>query len=562
MEKKTADRWWDKLGTPQYGGEMVVRSTRNIVNFDPYNGAHLTEIYGAWLERLCAEDWTLDPAVFSYKTMAPNHFLRGHLAESWEFSDPYALVFHLRKGIHWQNLPPVNGREFTADDVVFHYHRLLGLGDGYAKPAPYHATVASFRELISVTAVDKYTAVFKWKIPNPAFILETMITNHNPTAAIVAREAVEKWGDVGDWHHAIGTGPFILQDFVSGVSATLVRNPDYWGHDERYPQNRLPYVDKLKVLIITNEAEALEAMRTGKLDAMDSISFKKAQEMKKTNPEILQIPVPTGASIDPRNDRPPFNDIRVRKAMQMAVDLPAIAKTLYGGAADPSPSSFSSSAMSTWGKGWGFPYDEWPQDLKDEYAYNPALAKKLLAEAGYPDGFKTNIVADIAADLELLKVVKSYFAAVGIDMEIRTMESAAWIAFTQVEKKHDQMAFHSGGSLHRSHEPLRQLTIFQTGSSSNPHMMVSDPVYDSFYTKAVAATSVEGVKTIFRDANEYVARKHFAISLVQPMQYSLYQPWFKGYHGQFGAISWSPPSFSFYTAHFWIDRNLKKSMGH
>ena len=561
MEKKTSN-WWDKLGTPQYGGEMVVRSARNIVNFDPYNGAHLTEIYGAWLERLAAEDWTLDPAVFNYKTMAPPHLLRGHLAESWEFTDPYTLVFHLRKGIRWQNLPPVNGREFTADDVAFHYHRLLGLGDGFTKPAPYHATVASFRELISVTAADKYTAVFKWKIPNPAFILETMITNHNPTAAIVAREAVEKWGDVGDWRHAIGTGPFILQDFESGVGATLVRNPDYWGYDASYPQNKLPYVDKLKVLIITNEDEALEAMRTGKLDAMDSISWKKAQEMKRTNPEILQIPMPTGTTIDPRNDVKPFNDIRVRKALQMAVDLPAISKTLYGGAADPSPSSFSSSAMSTWGKGWGFPYDEWTQDLKDEYAYNPDLAKKLLAEAGYPNGFKTNIVADIAGDRELLKLVKSYFAAVGIDMEIRTLESAAWVAFTQVEKKHDQMAYHSGGSLHRSHEPLRQLTMFQTGSSSNPHMAVSDPVYDSFYARAIAATGLEEVKTIFREANEYVARQHFAIPLVQPMQYSLYQPWFKGYHGQFGAICWSPPSFSFYTSRFWIDGKLKKSMGH
>jgi peptide/nickel transport system substrate-binding protein len=248
--------------------------------------------------------------------------------------------------------------------------------------------------------------------------------------------------------------------------------------------------------------------------------------------------------------------------MQMAVDLPAISKTLYGGAADPFPSSFSSSAMSTWGKGWGFPYEEWPQDLKDEYAYNPALAKKLLAEAGYSNGFKTNIVADIAGDRELLKVVKSYFAAVGIDMEIRTLESAAWVAFTQVEKKHDQMAYHSGGSLHRSHEPLRQLTMFQTGSSSNPHMAVSDPVYDSFYARAIAATGLEEVKTIFREANEYVARQHFAIPLVQPMQYSLYQPWFKGYHGQFGAICWSPPSFSFYTARFWIDGKLKKSMGH
>ena len=67
--------------------------------------------------------------------------------------------------------------------------------------------------------------------------------------------------------------------------------------------------------------------------------------------------------------------------------------------------------MSKWGPGWGFPYDEWPQDLKNEYAYNPEAAKKLLAEAGYPHGFKTNIVADIAADLELLEIVKKYYAA-------------------------------------------------------------------------------------------------------------------------------------------------------
>jgi len=73
MDRKTGN-WWDKLGKPQYGGEMVVRSARNIVNFDPYNGAHLTEIYGAWLERLASEDWTMDPAVFSYKTMARRIF--------------------------------------------------------------------------------------------------------------------------------------------------------------------------------------------------------------------------------------------------------------------------------------------------------------------------------------------------------------------------------------------------------------------------------------------------------------------------------------------------------
>ena len=59
-------------------------------------------------------------------------------------------------------------------------------------------------------------------------------------------EAVKQWGDLTDWHHAIGTGPFILTDFVGGSSATLVKNPNYWGYDERYPQNQLPYVDSVK----------------------------------------------------------------------------------------------------------------------------------------------------------------------------------------------------------------------------------------------------------------------------------------------------------------------------
>ena len=76
--------------------------------------------------------------------------------------------------------------------------------------------------------------------------------------------------------------------------------------------------------------------------------------------------------------------------------------------------------------GWGFPYEKWPQDLKDEYAYNPAAAKKLLAEAGYPNGFKTNVVADTESDIGMLRIIKSYFAEVGIDMEIRIIEPAAW----------------------------------------------------------------------------------------------------------------------------------------
>ena len=151
--KTTTSNWWDILGTPQYGGEMAIRASRNIENFDPYFSEGNTSIYGGWMERLLADDWALDPAIWDYKmAWHPSRYMKGFLAESWEFPQPGTHVVHLKKGIHWQNLPPANGREFVADDVVFHYNRLLGM-NGYPNPSPY-PTEVYFKELISVSAPD------------------------------------------------------------------------------------------------------------------------------------------------------------------------------------------------------------------------------------------------------------------------------------------------------------------------------------------------------------------------------------------------------------------------
>jgi peptide/nickel transport system substrate-binding protein len=151
-------------------------------------------------------------------------------------------------------------------------------------------------------------------------------------------------------------------------------------------------------------------------------------------------------TIEPRNDVKPFSDIRVRKAMQMAINLPAIAKDYYKGTVEPYPVMLTSRYM----KGWGFRYEDWPQDLKNEYAYNPAAAKQLLAQAGYPDGFKTNVVTDKVKSKELLQIVRSYFAAVGIDMEIRMMDTTSFIDLVMHGKKHDQMVHCSPGPLGHS----------------------------------------------------------------------------------------------------------------
>jgi ABC-type transport system substrate-binding protein len=556
----TSGNWWDKLGKPQYGGEIVIRASRNIENFDPYYSEGLTSIYGGWMERLVGDDWTINPDIWNYRlAWHPAQYRKGVLAESWEFPDPNTHIIHLRKGIHWQNIPPANGREFTSDDVMFHYNRMFGLGGGFAKPSPARGDDVNFQDLISIDATDKYTIVFKFKTPNPEFIMEAL---HDISQApcLENSEAVTKWGDLHDWHHAIGTGPFILKDFVPDNSATLIKNYDYWGRDERYPQNKIPYVDSVKFIIIPDEAQAIEAMRSGKVDAIHQVSAVNAEALRKTDPEILQMPITLAAlSLQPRNDMAPFNDLRVRKALQMSIDLSAIAKSYYGESVEPYPSTLT---PRKYVKGWGFPYEEWPQDLKDEYAYNPRAAKKLLADAGYPNGFKTNVVADTEGDLNLLQIVKSYYSNIGIEMEVRTMGSNDWLTFIS-NRRHDQLIYRPYGPLGNTYAPLRAITRFQTGISAN-FMMVRDPVFDAFYPKAIAAIDTNDLKKIIRDANEHVARQHYAVSLLQPVAYSLCQPWLRGYNAQIHSIwmgNGGPSMLSFYASRFWIDQKLKQSMG-
>ena len=109
----------------------------------------------------------MDPATFGYLTgFRPSDYVKGLLAESWEFADPSTYVVHLRNNVYWQNIPPVNGRRFTADDVVWHFHRMLGGGDGFTKPNSFYST-SPWLNIISITATDKYTVLFKWNMPSP-----------------------------------------------------------------------------------------------------------------------------------------------------------------------------------------------------------------------------------------------------------------------------------------------------------------------------------------------------------------------------------------------------------
>ena len=446
-------------------------------------------------------------------------------------------TFHLQQGVKFQN-----GKDFKAEDVVYSLNRFRN---------PATSVWASSLDAVSkVEATDDYTVLITTKVPY-APLLDKLAYF---TCVMYPKDTVPTATSM------IGTGPFQLDSLVANTTLTLVRNPNYWGYDERHPQNQLPYIDTLKVLVIPDQATALAALRTGKIDDVNALTAKQVQTLKTTNPNLVPISVlPSQAvTVDPRNDTAPFNDIRVRQAMQEAIDLPTLAKTYYGGSVDPWPSTLMSNYMT----GWGYPYSQWPQSLKDKYAYNPTAAKQLLAAAGYPNGFKTDCIADNSADLDLLQIVQSYFTAIGINMTVTTLDPASFSSYVQMGHKQDAIAYRNGGALANGYDFFTMLGRFMTKTGYN-YSMTADPVYDAFYATAMATTSTDQMKQVMSDACKYVAEHFFAVSLLQVPNYTLCQPWLKGgYNGQSMSLSNAGIMYGFYTARFWIDQNLKKSMGY
>jgi peptide/nickel transport system substrate-binding protein len=536
--------WWDKFGEPEYGGTITYRVPSLALELDPYS--YWGGLYDYFGDYLWQWDWTMDRNTWDFSTMfTPDQYWTGRLAESWEMPDAQTIIAHIRQGVQWQDRPPVNGREFTAYDVQEHFDRILGKGN-YTQPCTlYFARLGLWK---SITATDKYTVKFEFAYPTAQGFLS--VSELAGQCYIESPEWVQL-GNPNDWKSVVGTGAWILTDFTAGASATYSKNPNYWGYDERHPQNKLPYADTLKEVCIPDIATALAALRTGKVDIITEVGWQQAKSLGRTNPELQQakMPSPFSPGLQPRVDKEPFTDIRVRKALNMAIDRKTIAQTLYGGTTDGNPCGVVNPAH----KGYAYPYADWPQALKDEYSYNPTKAKQLLAEAGYPDGFKTNmVIATTSNDLEVMQTVKAYFKDIGVDMELRTMDMPILMAFT-IGKKHDQMC---AGSCARTFIPQMNIAAYTPKDMAN-YGNIQDPAYDAMYQKFLQSTDPEEARQLVNDCVKYALEQHWGINLFPIYSYNVFQPYLKGYSGEFvgrGALGWL-------WARLWINQNQKQSMG-
>ena len=245
-------------------------------------------------------------------------------------------------------------------------------------------------------------------------------------------EVIEQHGDLTDCDNMVGTGPYMLTEWVENSSMTYSKNPDYWDYDEKYPENRLPYIDQINRLIMPEKETQLAALRSGRLDYIGQsgggqLQAAQVESLRRTNPDIAVYPwafrSETSVAFNLRHPSP-FQDIRVRKAMQMAIDLETINNTYFGGLwNDDTPGDYrrrSARDTSSHSK-------QWPEATRNVFAYDTEGAEALLDEAGYPrgaDGVRFKAVHNplSAWDMGYQEIAVEYWDAIGIDVEIRTHE--------------------------------------------------------------------------------------------------------------------------------------------
>ena len=408
--------------TPKRGGTLAIR-TWDPPHFDPFQTiSYKTHIALSFTHSRLLKH-KAGPSV------VPGTFpVEGDLAESWTQPNETTYVFKLRKGVKWHNKPPVNGRELTADDVVFSVNHFLTVKG--------NANAYMLKAVDKVEAPDKYTVKFTLKEPFVWFL--DMVSNPH-AVAIVAKEVVEKHGDLKKPESVIGTGPWMLDSYRPNVGLSYVRNPSYFVQG-------LPYIDRIEATVDEDNASRMAAFLSGKYDLgwefpgtinrVDWVQIKETLKQKRPKLQTVEFPSPVMSHISMRTDQKPFSDVRVRQAMSMAIDRKAIIEAVFEGVGAMNP------AVPAALREWSIPFDKLGEGAK-YYKHDPAEARKLLAAAGYPNGFPgtmcfTTYGSTILVDS--MQLVQKDLKAVGVDVKIDQKEYGAYIA-TCFYGKFDSMTY-------------------------------------------------------------------------------------------------------------------------
>ncbi|MFH1487246.1 MAG: ABC transporter substrate-binding protein [Chloroflexota bacterium] len=341
-----------------------------------------------------------------FKPSEPDKII-SDLAEKWETSaDGTVHTFHLYKGVKFHD-----GSALTAEDVKFSLERIYNPPKGIRSPRK-----DSLSAIKALEALDSDTVKVTLKFAQGSFLPMLSVGQ----IVVYPKKVVEAKGDMKK--DIVGTGPFMYKDYSLGTIFEVKKNPNYFIKER-------PYLDGLRFYVIKDESTRLAAFRTGQVRLLDptwvaGLQPSQVQTIRKDMPQatIAQYPALSSRWLNMVVTLAPFTDVRVRRAVSLAVDRQAAIKVLQEGEAEIGTPFVS-------GSEWAIPEAELLKmpGFRQPKDADVAEAKKLLAEAGFPNGLKTKILARAKYSDDMAVLLKEQLAKVGIELELVVQESAVFL---------------------------------------------------------------------------------------------------------------------------------------
>lgn len=444
--------------TPRPGGEMVIGFGTDPESLDPNKMSSspaamvLTHIADTLLT--LTEDLQVGPS----------------LAERWAVAeDARSVTLYLRRGVVFHD-----GAPFNAEAVKVNLERF--------RRAMFAWLI--FPRVQTIEVLDEYTVRLNLDMPFAPIIAHL---THEFIAMISPKQIAALEGR--DILEPIGTGPFMFDRWVRGDYVRVVRNPDYWGQKA--------YLDSIVFKVVPSDATRLVLLETGQLHAMMRVPPLDAPRVAATpGLQVLNVPSVRTIYIGLNYQRAPFTDVRVRHAINYAVDKEAIVREILGGAGGVSDAPIMPLV-----------FGHSPQE---PFGYDPEKARQLLKDAGFPQGFRTTLhhpTGRYLMDAAIIEAIQAYLAEVGIVAELITMEWAAYLAFTRrpLAESTINMYMLGWGCVTVDADyglfPLFHTTQWAPGFNRN---FYSNPTVDALLDLGRVTTDVEARKAIYAEAIAYI----------------------------------------------------------
>jgi peptide/nickel transport system substrate-binding protein len=428
-----------------------------------------------------------------------NFRLRPGLAESWTPVSETIWEFKLRQGVTWHD-----GTPFTAEDVVATFARVPQVRNS---PGSF---VIYTRSVQRLEVVDDHTIRMHTAAPYPT--LPNLMTG----LAIISRNlppAVDT-AEFNSGKAAIGTGPYRLVSYSPGSQAMFARNPAFWGGTQ--PWERVDY------RVIANDGSRIAALRAGDVDVIDAVPTRDVDALKATQglviasqPALRNIFLNLDQS---RDDAPgitgpngeklahnPLRDNRVREALSIAINRPAIVRQVMSGYATPSGQFLAAGVMG---------HD--PQTTVP--AFDAARAQALLAEAGYPQGFRVVLAGPnnrYVNDEQILQAVAQMWSRIGVRVDLQAMPSNVYFSRSARNEFPIGLSGWGTGTGEPDH-PMVALIATQnpaTGRGTSNRSLYSSPAFDALLDQALVTIDPPAREELYRRATRIAMADHAIIPL-------------------------------------------------